>query len=71
MDQKQENHYGSRRWLIPGPFLTEMDIQTPFVPTRMDRKTLFSRKSSNDDWLLRKSLQLFQEPPLTLGTLWL
>jgi hypothetical protein len=44
MDQQQENQYGSRRWLILGPFLTEMDIQTPLVPTRMDRRTLFSRK---------------------------
>jgi hypothetical protein len=28
MDQQQENNYGSRRWLILGPFLTDMDIQT-------------------------------------------
>ena len=26
MDQQKENNYGSRRWLILGPFLTEMDI---------------------------------------------
>jgi hypothetical protein len=38
MDQQQENKYGSRRWLI------KMDIQTPLVPTRMDRRTPFSRK---------------------------
>jgi hypothetical protein len=44
MDQQQENNYGSRRWLILGPFLTEMDIQTPLVPTRMDRRPQFSRK---------------------------
>ena len=30
MDQQQENNYGSRRWMILGPFLTDLDIQTPF-----------------------------------------
>jgi hypothetical protein len=44
MDQQQEKNYGSRRWLILGPFLAEMDIQTPLVPTRKDRRTQFSRK---------------------------
>jgi hypothetical protein len=44
MDQQQENNYESGRWLILGPFLTEMEIQTPLVPTRKDRRTLFSRK---------------------------
>jgi hypothetical protein len=44
MDQQQENNYGSRRWMILGSFQTEVDIQTPLVPTRMDRRTQFSRE---------------------------
>jgi hypothetical protein len=39
-DQQQESNDGSRRWLILGPFLTEMDIGAPLVKT-MDRITQF------------------------------
>jgi hypothetical protein len=40
-DFNKENNYGSKRWMIPGPFLFEMDSQSPLVPTRTDRRTQF------------------------------
>jgi hypothetical protein len=46
MDQQQENNYGSRRWLILGPLLTEIDFKTPLVQTRVDRRTIFSCRAT-------------------------